>query len=82
MAGMLLRAAGDQHDDWLCEAEEVRFAYERWCAAPVAERPVAYVAYRAALEREERAGALYAELIGPLRGASAAGPGSGPLRGA
>ena len=67
MVDMLQRAADDQYIDWLEEAEEVQLAYECWRSADADERPLAYASYRAALEREQHACDLYAELAGPLR---------------
>jgi hypothetical protein len=52
----------DQHDDWLVETEATQLAYEAWRDAKVDDRRVAFGTYRAALEREEHAGRLYAEL--------------------
>jgi len=41
----------------------VWLAYERWCRAERPTRSLAYAAYRAALEREERAAWAYAAHI-------------------
>jgi hypothetical protein len=49
--------------DWREECVGVWGAYERWSSAPVPDRPVAFSAYRAALEREEHASRVYADLI-------------------
>jgi hypothetical protein len=49
--------------DWREECVGVSGAYERWSSAPVPDRPVAFSAYRAALEREEHASRVYADLI-------------------
>jgi hypothetical protein len=49
--------------DWREECVGVWGAYERWSSAPVPDRPVAFCAYRAALEREEHASRVYADLI-------------------
>jgi hypothetical protein len=49
--------------DWREECAFVWGAYQRWSSAPVPDRPVAFSAYRAALEREEHASRVYADLI-------------------
>ncbi len=51
-----------EYDGWRIDAEESRLAYDAWAQARGGERRTAFSAYRAALEREERAGARYAEL--------------------
>ena len=66
MTDMLQIAADDQYVDWLEEVEQVHIAYERWQAADVDDRALAYASYRTALEREQRASELYAELVAPL----------------
>jgi hypothetical protein len=44
---------------WREEAAAVRGAYDQWRGAHQSDRPLAYAAYRAALDREEQAaGAL------------------------
>jgi len=49
--------------DWREECVSVQAAYERWDDASLEEREAAFAAYHAALDREERAGNLYAELV-------------------
>ena len=63
---LLVEALDDQRQDWRVEAEEVQLAYEEWDAAPSGEREGAWAAYRAALEREERASLIYGELLASL----------------
>jgi hypothetical protein len=45
--------------DWREECVVVETAYERFTAAPAADRALAFAAYMAALEREESAAARY-----------------------
>jgi hypothetical protein len=49
--------------DWREECVAVRAAYERWRAAERDDRAAAFAAYSAALDREELAGNIYAELV-------------------
>ena len=55
--------AVDAYVDWREERASVWVAYARWAGAPVADCPLAFSAYRAALDREERAAHVYAELM-------------------
>jgi hypothetical protein len=48
---------------WREESRTVWLAYDRWCRAERPTRSLAYAAYRAALEREERAAWAYAAHI-------------------
>ena len=66
----LLDEAVDAYVDWRDDSSEVWDAYERWRRAPAADAPFAFMAYRAAVDREERASHVYAELM-----TSAAAPG-------
>ena len=66
----LLDEAVDAYVDWREESNEVWDAYERWRRAPAADAPFAFSAYCAAVDREERASHVYAELM-----TSAAAPG-------
>jgi hypothetical protein len=50
----------DAYVDWREECLSVSEAYERWAHAPVGEAAFAFVAYRAALDREEQASQTYA----------------------
>ena len=47
--------------DWREECNGLRDAYDRWSTASPDERSLAFVAYSAALDREEQASAVYAE---------------------
>jgi hypothetical protein len=67
-AGSLLRAAlldaaHDAYADWLEESFAVEHLYGRWSDATSDERPLAYAAYAAALEREERAAQVYSDMV-------------------
>lgn len=63
MTGTVGDALVELYVDWREECVSVRAAYERWDNAPVGERQTAFVAYHAALDREERASDVYAELV-------------------
>jgi hypothetical protein len=47
--------------DWREECHALHNAYECWSNVALDERNVAFAAYRAALDREEQASAVYAE---------------------
>jgi hypothetical protein len=47
--------------DWREECVRLGAAYQRWLSVPVEERDLAFAAYRAALDREEQASAVYAK---------------------
>jgi hypothetical protein len=47
--------------DWRQECIALQGSYERWSDAPDEERETAFAAYRAALDREEQASAVFAE---------------------
>ena len=53
----------DLYVEWREECSAVRLAYERWREASKDDRAGAFAAYNAALDREERAGDIYAALI-------------------
>jgi hypothetical protein len=59
----------DAYVDWREECAHVWNAYERWSGASVADRPSAFSAYRAALDREELASRVYAGRISRLAAA-------------
>jgi hypothetical protein len=46
---------------WREESAAVRSAYDRWATAEDADQELAYAAYVAALDREERAARTYGE---------------------
>ena len=60
----LLGAATVAYDQWRDQCAAVRIAYHGWVGSPSAENAVAFRAYTAALDREERAANSYARLIG------------------
>ncbi|HET8672571.1 MAG TPA: hypothetical protein VFL87_02975 [Thermoleophilaceae bacterium] len=45
----------DTYVDWREECESVKAAYDRWTRSECSRRTLAYEAYRAALDREEKA---------------------------
>ena len=49
--------------DWLAESEAVKAAYGVWSRAPRTDAAVPFVAYGAALDREERAATVYCSVI-------------------
>lgn len=51
------------YNQWRGECAVVGNAYRRWLGASVAEKPVAFHEYNAALDREERAARCYARLM-------------------
>jgi hypothetical protein len=53
----------DRYVDWREECSAVRVAYERWYQSDRRDSATAFAAYGAALDREERAGDAYAELV-------------------
>ena len=59
----LLDEAFDRYLDWRAESEAVAAAYGRWWGAAAAEGADSFAAYRAALDREERAASLYGTLL-------------------
>jgi hypothetical protein len=59
----LIDAMMDLYVDWREECITLRKAYERWSSVRLAERELAFAAYRAALDREDRASSIYADLV-------------------
>lgn len=61
---------GDQlielYVEWREECSAVQCSYEQWHEASREDRPAAFVAYKAALDREERASDAYAAFIRQL----------------
>jgi hypothetical protein len=56
----------DMYVAWREECAALWEAHERWKAVPPAERPIAFASYRAALDREEWASRVYADLVGRI----------------
>ena len=73
----LVDAAIDAYVDWREECAGVWDAYERWVHAPDIDAAGAFVAYRAALDREESASHAYADLLGVAAGTGPTGDLSG-----
>jgi len=71
MIDLLHDAARDQYADWRCEAETVSLAYATWRTAGPDGRADAHTGYCAALEQEELAARVYAEIVGSLDAAIA-----------
>jgi hypothetical protein len=63
VSASLADALIDLYVRWREECIAVQDAYERWIGAQREDRPAAYAAYSAALDREERAGQVYADLV-------------------
>ncbi len=53
----------DLYCSWRAERAEVSAAYHRFSAAPAGDRAVAFAAYGAALDREQRACEAYAAQV-------------------
>ena len=53
----------DIYCEWRTECKEVQAAYERLSRADASDRPAAFAAYTAALDREESACGAYATFI-------------------
>jgi hypothetical protein len=56
-------AAVAAHSQWRQECSAVRSTYRQWARASAMNEPLAFDAYKAALDREEGAATLYARLI-------------------
>jgi hypothetical protein len=56
----------EMYVDWREECAWLGAAYECWLSAPIEERDLAFAAYRAALDREEQASAVYAKHLGEI----------------
>src|SRR5690242_5244145 len=56
-------AAVAAYREWTNECGAVRTAYRRWISASSSEVPLAFVAYHAALDREEHAAKRYARMM-------------------
>ena len=63
---LLIDDAFDAYLEWRTESAEVWHAYKRWNGAPAREARGKFWAYRAALEREERAARVYWRLVSRL----------------
>jgi hypothetical protein len=59
----VVEAAVAAYSQWQEECAAVRSAYRRWASASAVDEPLAFDAYKAALDREQHAATLYARLI-------------------
>jgi hypothetical protein len=59
----LVDAAVVAYTQWRRECAAVRNAYRRWKSASAFDRPLAFDAHKAALDREEDAAKLYGRLM-------------------
>jgi hypothetical protein len=59
----LLDAAIDAYVDWRETSAGVWDAYQQWARAAVADAALAFTAYQAAVDREERASCIYADAM-------------------
>jgi hypothetical protein len=59
----------ERYLDWREEAVGVAEAYRRWDVSVARDRELSFGAYRAALDREEHAAAMYSVAAGELGGA-------------
>ena len=60
-------AAVAAYRQWHSERDAVRAAYRVWVAASAFAEPLAFEAYKSALDREERAATTYARLMRRVR---------------
>jgi hypothetical protein len=74
----LVDEAVDAYVDWREECATVRDAYERWGRAAAADSGSAFAAYWAAVDREERAADIYAQLMGRVAAACPLRPPAAP----
>jgi|tagenome__1003787_1003787.scaffolds.fasta_scaffold20986174_7 hypothetical protein len=59
----LVDAAIDSYIDWREQSMTTTAAYENWTDATSSQRPLAFAAYRAALDQEEHAANYYASTL-------------------
>jgi hypothetical protein len=64
----LVHAAMDAYLDWRDECTAVSDAYRDWAGAREPHAAMAWRAYEDALDREERASLVYADLVGHVGG--------------
>ena len=64
----LIDALIESYVEWREECATLRQAYERWMSFPAWEREFAFVAYTAALDREQQASIVYSSCIDRVRG--------------
>lgn len=68
----LIDDAFDAYLEWMDEAAGVWHAYKRWNGAPARDASWEFVAYHAALEREEHAARVYGTLVSRLEASARA----------
>jgi hypothetical protein len=67
----LVDATIDSYVEWREESDDVRGAYQRWAVSALVDRELAFRAYRAALDREEKAALVHGFTVERLvRGAT------------
>jgi hypothetical protein len=74
----LIDCATDAYIDWREECVAVEDAYRRWAGADELDAEFAFAAYRAGLDREERASTHYGELLRRVDKALSSGMGPKP----
>jgi hypothetical protein len=60
---ILIDDAVDAYVDWREQSAAVEAAYRRWTVSERGESALAFAAYVAALDREERASSFYARIL-------------------
>jgi hypothetical protein len=55
----LVDSAVDTYVEWREESQDVRGAYQRWAVSGLVDRELAFRAYHAALDREEKAALVH-----------------------
>jgi hypothetical protein len=63
MRRALIRATDRAYAEWCRESSAVERLYSRWSEAPDGKRARCFAAYAAALEREQRAAEVYADMV-------------------
>lgn len=58
----------DSYVEWREECEALETAYWRWTKSRCSERDLGFAAYRAALDREEKAASVYGQASTRLEG--------------
>jgi hypothetical protein len=58
----------DRYVDWREQCIALEETYERWSNGPLAERKLAFEAYKAALDLEEHASLVYADRVNRFEG--------------
>jgi hypothetical protein len=59
----LVRRLTYAYIDWREECAALEAAYRNWVSAEASDAELAFAAYRAALDREQRASVIYGELV-------------------